>query len=67
MLAGAALTKGSGTHTLNPVVSRNPTPTPATANAAAPSLDNELFNQFIKAYLEAQMLGQIEVDSKLCK
>ena len=38
--AGAAPTEGSGT----------PTPT----LAVVPNLDNELFKQFIKAYLEAQ-------------
>ena len=63
-LAGAAPTEGSGTPTPTPVVSRAPTPAPATAPAAAPSSDNELFKQFMKAYLEAQVPGRTEVDPK---
>ena len=63
-LASAALTEGSSTPTPTAVVSHAPTPALATALAAAPSSDNELFKQFIKVYLEAQVLGQIKVDSK---
>ena len=66
-LAGAAPTEGSGTLTPTPVVSRAPTPAPATASAVAPSSDSELFKQFMKAYLEAQMPGRTEVDPKPCK
>ena len=51
-LAGTALTEGSGTSTLTPVMSCAPTLSPATALAVALSSDNELFKQFIKAYLE---------------
>ena len=58
-LAGAAPTEGSGTPTPTPVVSRAPT--------VAPSLDNKLFKQFMKAYLEAQVPGQTEVDPKPCE
>ena len=77
-LAGAAPepapTKGSDTSTLAPAASCVPTPTPppdtlvaapssAPALAAtAPSSDNELFKQFMKAYLEAQVPGRTEVD-----
>ena len=61
-LAGAAPTKGSGTSTPTPVVSRASTPAPTTAPAVAPSLDNELFKQFIKAYLGAQVPGRTELD-----
>ena len=63
-LAGAALTEGSSTPTPTPVVSRAPTPASATAPAAALSSDNKLFKQFMKAYLEAQVPGQTEVDSE---
>ena len=48
-LAGVALTEGSDTPTPTPVVLRAPTPAPAIAPATAPSLDNKLFKQFIKA------------------
>ena len=65
--AGAAPTEGSGTPTPTPVLSRAPTPAPATASAVTPSLDNKLFKQFMKAYLEAQMPGRIVVDSEACK
>ena len=61
-LASPALTEGSGTPTPTPVVFCAPTPAPATAPAFALSTDNELFKQFIKAYLEAQVPGQKEVD-----
>ena len=66
-LAGAASTKGSGTLTPTPVVSRALTPAPATSPAVAPSSDNKLFQQFMKAYLEAQVPGRTEVDPKPCK
>ena len=71
---GPAPTEGSDTSTPAPAASRVPTPTPppdapvaapssAPALAAtAPSLDNELFKQFMKAYLEAQVPGRTEVD-----
>ena len=61
-LAGAVPTEGSDTPTPTPVMSCAPTPAPATAPAAAPSSDNELFKQFMKAYLEAQVPGRTEVD-----
>ena len=61
-LAGATLTERSGTPILTPVMSRAPTPAPATTFVGAPSLDNKLFKQFIKAYLEAQVPGWIEND-----
>ena len=63
-LAGAAPIEGNGTPTPTPVVSRAPTPALAITSAVAPSLDNKLFKQFIKAYLEAQVPGQTEVDSE---
>ena len=66
-LAGATSTEGSGTPTPTPVVLRAPTPTSATAPAAAPSSDNKLFKQFMKAYLEAQVPGQIEVVLEPCE
>ena len=56
-LTGAAPTEGSGISTLTPVVFRALTPAPTTAPAVIPSSDNELFKQFIKAYLEAQVPG----------
>ena len=71
-LAGVALgpapTKNSDNSIPAPVVSRVPTPAPSKAPIASPSQafalaatalssDNELFNQFIKAYLEAQVPG----------
>ena len=66
-LAGAAPTEGSGTPISTPVVFRAPTLALATAPAVAPSLDNELFKQFMKAYLETQVPGRIEVDPEPCK
>ena len=66
-LGGAALTEGSGTSTPTPVVFHAPTLAPATASAVAPSLDNKLFKQFIKSYLEAQVPGQTKVDPEPCK
>ena len=63
-LAGAAPTEGSGIPIPTPVMSRAPTPAPATALTTAPSSDNKLFKQFIKAYLEGQVPGQIEIDSE---
>ena len=71
---GPAFTEGSNTSTPAPVASRVPTPTsppdtpvaaPSSAPtlaATAPPLDNELFKQFMKAYLEAQVPGRTEVD-----
>ena len=61
-----APTRGSGAPTPTSVVFRAPTPAPATALAVAPSLDNELFKQFMKAYLEAQVPGQTKIDPKPC-
>ena len=66
---GSAPTKGSNTSIPAPVVSRVPIPTPPDALVAAPSpapalaatalsSDNELFKQFMKAYLEAQVPSQ---------
>ena len=81
-LAGAAPEpapiKGSDTSTSTSAALRVSTLTPPNASVAvlslapalaatAPSLDNELFKQFMKAYLEAQVPGQIEVDPKPCK
>ena len=65
-LAGAALTKGNGTPTPTFVVSRAPTSALATAPTVVPSLDNELFKQFMKAYLEAQVPARIapEIDKE---
>ena len=61
-LAGAACIEGSGTLTPIPLVSRTPTSAPATAITVTLCLDNKLFKQFIKAYLDAQMPNQTEVD-----
>ena len=68
-LAGAAPTEGSGTRTLTPVVSRAPTPAPATTSAVALSSDNKLFKQFMKAYLKAQVPVQLapKIDLEPCK
>ena len=44
-----ALTKGSNTSTSSPAVSRAPTPIPS----STPLSINELFQQFMKAYLES--------------
>ena len=63
-LAGTAPTKGNGTPTPTLVVSRAPTPALATTPAASLSLDRELFKQFMRAYLEAQVPDQTKVDSK---
>ena len=78
-LAGAALgpvfIDCSDTSTPGPAVSRVPTSAPPDAPIAAPSpalalaatalsSNNELFKQFIKAYLEAEVPGRIEVDSE---
>ena len=52
---GAAPIEGSGNSTPTLIVSHAPNPAPATALAISPSLDNELFKQFMKAYLEAQV------------
>ena len=62
-LAGVVPTEGNATPTPTPVVSRAPTPAPAIAPASAASLDTELFKQFMKAYLEAEVPGQTEIDS----
>ena len=63
-LADVDPTEGNGTPTPTPVVSHAPTPAPATATGAAPSLDTEVFKQFMKAYLEAQMPSRTEIDSE---
>ena len=63
-LAGAALTKSSGTPIPTSVILRATTPAPATAPAATLSLDNKQFKQFMKAYFKAQVPGQTEVDPK---
>ena len=63
-LAGAAPTEGSGTPTPTPVVFCAPTPALATAPTIASSSDNKLFKRFMKAYLEAQVPSQTEVDPK---
>ena len=76
---GPALTEGSDTSTTAPAASRVPTPTPPpdipiaalssapSFAATAPFLDNKLFKQFMKVYLEAQVPGRTEVDPKPCK
>ena len=53
--AGAAPTKGSSTPTPTPAVVLNP--------------DNELFKQFMKAYLKAQTpaLTTVEIEAKPCE
>ena len=66
-LAGAAPTKGSGTPTPTFVMSCTSTPALATASIVAPFLDNKLFKQFMKTYLEAQVPGQTKVDPEPCK
>ena len=66
-LADVAPTKGNGIPTPTPIISHAPTLAPATAFAVTLSLNNELFKQFIKAYLENQVSGQTEVDSEPCK
>ena len=66
-LAGAAPTEGNGTPIPTPVMSRAFTPAPATTLPFALSLDNELFKQFMKAYLEAQVPGRTEIDPESCK
>ena len=66
-LAGAAPFEGNGTPTTPPVVSDTPTPAPATTLVIAPSSNNKLFKQFMKAYLEAQVSGQTEIDQEPCK
>ena len=77
---GPVPTKSSNTSTSAPAVLRVPTSAPPVttviASSPAPvlkvttlSLDNELFKQFIKHYLEAQVQAQIalEIDPKPCK
>ena len=68
-LAGTTPTKSSGTPTPTLAVSYAPTPVPAIAHIITLSLNNKLFKQFIKAYLKAQVPGQIalELDIKPCK
>ena len=68
-LAGAASTKGSGISMLISDMSCVPTSAPVTAPIIAPSLNNKQFTQFIKAYLEAQVLARstLEVDPESCK
>ena len=63
MLAGAAPTENSSTPTPTPAVLRAPTPAPAITLSS----DDKLFKQFMKAYLEVQVPGQIKVDSKFCE
>ena len=63
-LDGAALTEGNGTLTPISVLSCASTLALATTPAVAPSSDNKLFKQFIKAYLEAQVPSRTEVDPK---
>ena len=64
-----APTNNSGTPISTLVVSNIFTPTLAIAFAVALFLDHKLFKQFIKAYLEAQVLVQIasEIDAEPCK
>ena len=49
-LISVALPKGSGTLTSTPAMSRALILTLAIAFSVAPTLDNELFNQFMQAY-----------------
>ena len=63
-LASVAPTKGSCTPTPTPDVSHGPTSALATAFAIAPSSDNKLLKQFIKASLEAQVPSQTEIDTE---
>ena len=56
--AGAAPTEGNGTPTLTLAVSQAPTPAPVVTLAVVPNSNNELFKQFMKAYLEAQTPAQ---------
>ena len=71
-LAGAAsrvLTNDSRTPTHTFAISSTPILVVAIGLAVAPPLDNKLFKQFIKAYLETQMPGWIvpKIDLKPCK
>ena len=66
-LTGASLTESSSIPTPTPVVTHAPIPALATTHAAAGSLDNKLFKQFKKAYLEAQVQSRPEVDPEPCK
>ena len=61
-LAGAASTEGNSTLIPTPVMLR----APISAPAIILSLDNKLFKQFMKGYLEAQVPGQIKVNSEPC-
>ena len=61
--AGAAPTKSSSTLTFISALSRIFNFT----QGIAPSLDNKLFKHFMEANLEAQVLGQIEIDLETCK
>ena len=61
-LASAAPNEGSGTPTRTPIVLRVSFPALTATPTATLSLDNELFKQFIKAYLEAQVPTQTEID-----
>ena len=66
-LAGTAQTQGNGSPTPTSVVSRAPNSAPATVFVGTLSLDNKLFKQLMKAYLEAQVPGQTKVDLEPCK
>ena len=68
-LASTALTKGSGTPKPTPAILYAPTPTLAIAFAVPLLSDNKLFKQFMKAYLEVQLPGQIaaKIDLWPCK
>ena len=66
-LARATPIEGSSTLTSISIMSYAPTPAPTTTFAVAPSSDNKLFKQFIKASLKPQVPGQIEIDPKSCK
>ena len=50
-------------------MSRAPTPAPPVAFTIAPSSNNKLLKQFMKAYSEAQVPGRIawEVDTEFCE
>ena len=60
-----ALTKGSNISTLSPAISQASTPAPTLALTPAPLSTNELFKQFMKAYLDSnQRLSQPPAERK---
>ena len=63
-LAGTSPIKSSGIPIPTPVMLHASTSAPATAPIVASSLENKLFKQFKKAYLEAQITGQTKINLK---